>query len=129
LDGAASAAAALSRGDEGGGTFDGGTTVDYQRPPPRGLGVPGGDGGGPLSQLRRVLALFPILRVVGNLALYVLATGVLYAHLEGLSAIDGMYYAVNTHTHTRRNNGTVLFLSHTTEYSSKNCAVKRNNFC
>ena len=47
-----------------------------------------------LAFIHRLLELFPILKVVGTLALYVLVTGLVYGHLEGLTVVDSVYFAV-----------------------------------
>lgn len=48
-----------------------------------------------LATIRRLLELFPILKVVGTLSLYVLVTGLVYGHLEGLTVVDSVYFAVH----------------------------------
>jgi hypothetical protein len=47
-----------------------------------------------LSTVHRLLELFPILKVLCTLFLYVLVTGLVYGHLEGYTAVDSVYFAV-----------------------------------
>ena len=46
----------------------------------------------------RLVQLFPILEVVGYLAVYAFAFGLLFSYIEDWTLIDGLYYSVITGT-------------------------------
>lgn len=46
------------------------------------------------NPIKRAFQLFPVLDVVLHMAAYILAFGILFAHLEDWTSIDGVYFAV-----------------------------------